>query len=293
MRPWLSVQQYLSVPQHSRRQQLPVHANSRACFTFLEQTPCQGRKQPIPHHARNTRHTRSSSGSGGSLPGPLTLACTCRDSIKQVVELATSSGWQHVSNVDGVVYEARSVKWVDTKATRFTTTMSCTLTALKQLMVDDNKMLKIDEGLAKVERIRTVSDTAQSNTCIKYILVKSPCIGVSKRDFVSEVSLEWMESTPEGLKPATSFNALNTAPSVLVYGVTCVTEPSHPPKNRIIRGHTHVFGIIATPITGGIRVVQVMSVDPKGWIPTAAIDASNKMQIDKLNRIKDLLQKES
>jgi len=222
--------------------------------------------------------------------GLLAPSCDLPESARRVLSLAHSDGWQSVTSVDGVLCESKTVPWTCNKAARFTTTIQCTLTAFYAFLTSSEQLVKLDPLLAKFERLSTIEDTPVSLVYNSYNLFRGPIFGVSKRDFVVEVSNIFMQVTPEGLVRASARETVDEDPgSVLVQGSCSIGDDDRPPGRDAVRGVNFAFGYLARPSPSGIHVVQVMSMDPKGWIPAAAVDAGNRAQVDKLRALRRLL----
>ena len=100
------------------------------------------------------------------------------------------------------------------------------------------------------------------------------------------------QSGPDGLTWASDVGAINANPQAMLLQAACAIEDdARPPAKGFVRATGYGFGYIATPAAGGLRLVQVLSIDPKGWIPPAAIDASNRVQIEKLRKMQKMLNK--
>eukprot|EP00668_Euglena_longa_P001525 GGOE01001807.1.p1 GENE.GGOE01001807.1~~GGOE01001807.1.p1 ORF type:complete len:584 (+),score=124.83 GGOE01001807.1:173-1753(+) len=225
-------------------------------------------------------------------PGLVAPSCELPDSARRIFILANSDGWQTVSSSDGVLYESKSVPWASNKAARFTTTILCTLTELYDFLTNADQLRKLDPLMTKMERLSTAEETEVSLVYNAYSMFKPPVIGVSKRDFVTEISNLFLLATEEGVVRVTSREGVDSHErSVLVQGSCSVEDDQRPPVKGAVRGVNFAFGYLVRRASSGVRLTQVMSIDPRGWLPSAAIDASNSVQIEKLLKLRKLLSK--
>jgi hypothetical protein len=192
--------------------------------------------------------------------------------VQFLLSLKNSDGWSIVRDSDGILFESKTVEWCSIKACRFTTTVKCRSNGLQMLadfLSKTENIIKIDPLIEVYEKLQEINDTDY----IVYTSFKSPMMGVARRDFVNKVTTQFI------------------TPDTWVHVTKAFEHPSRPERKPYVRGELHCHGYVATKKgESHFEFCLVLSMDPKGWVPTSAVDNANMKQLQKLERLKECME---
>lgn len=195
-----------------------------------------------------------------------------RDPIAALLGLHRSGGWT-VTKTDkaGVVLEERPVPGSSFKAARVSATFPASARdALIALWADTSKDLSWNP--LQIDRTVLASNGPDDTTELQRY--RSPSIGVWPRDFVSH--------RKSGHAPDGEY----------VYGYVCAGERADAPpdaKNFVRAACRETGFIITAPHAGCVTVFYLCSIEPRGWVPAAAVNAVNADHMAKLHALRKIL----
>eukprot|EP00760_Papus_ankaliazontas_P001413 PhM_4_TR1046/c0_g1_i1/m.50462 len=210
---------------------------------------------------------------------------TVHPAVTKCLTLLRSNKWALNQEKNGVRFLDQVVPWCGKKACLFTSTVEADLDTavdyLDQPPGTPEKEMHLFEFDTLLESFRFVK-VIDEDTTIVYTSYKSPVFGVAPRDMVATAHQAWLSQDqikeygfPDNSRVwlQASIDANDAAPQVS--GKT--------------RGRVFAYSLIlcANPATPGtLEVSIVMSIDPCGWIPNKAVDASNAEQLEKIKLLK-------
>eukprot|EP01006_Ploeotia_vitrea_P012284 TRINITY_DN32640_c0_g1_i1.p1 TRINITY_DN32640_c0_g1~~TRINITY_DN32640_c0_g1_i1.p1 ORF type:complete len:744 (-),score=100.13 TRINITY_DN32640_c0_g1_i1:64-2295(-) len=191
------------------------------------------------------------------------------------LQVLDTPGWKVSAKKNGVLFESLEVDWAPTKAVRFSATCTGSIQGFYEVINDKVKMEKVDDLMQGAEYF----DVGDEHSELAYTYYKSPIFGVTKRDMCTIVTSLLLESSGIGLQ-----------------GGESVVDPRVPEKKGYVRGHVHRYiwmGQVIPDQPGKLRICLFFCIDPKGWLPAKAVDATNNLQIPKVVMVKDMVMAES
>eukprot|EP01062_Namystynia_karyoxenos_P015240 TRINITY_DN15530_c0_g1_i1.p1 TRINITY_DN15530_c0_g1~~TRINITY_DN15530_c0_g1_i1.p1 ORF type:complete len:1241 (+),score=363.43 TRINITY_DN15530_c0_g1_i1:103-3723(+) len=239
---------------------------------------------------------------GAAAPEPLP------EVVHKLLEMYSAPGWTTVAE-GRTLYESLPVSHSAIPAVRFTTTVQCTMEAMCDFLADTPGMKRYEEMIDEFE----ILDENPAARVIYATFVNPPgagWLGIQQRDMVScgtgclltpqEAVEHGVVSRPEDAGAGLPFGRHNL-PSrgykgkvghCFALGARSVTHPAKPEREGFVRAHTFISGWLVSPAPGGqgVRLVFVLSFDPKGWLPAKIIEKTNGAQRKKLGVIRRLLE---
>ncbi|KAJ9467680.1 hypothetical protein DIPPA_07955 [Diplonema papillatum] len=215
-----------------------------------------------------------------------------------------SDGWAFVREVSGPFGPIRQDKckfpWSPVTVVRFAGTMRSTLPAFAAVIEDAETAKKYDKLLHAITIIdEPAPEPANDGSAPKIIhtAYKTPVMLVTPRDVVTQVTsglLTPAEAARYGLRsfadaPVTTRNDYSQH-AVYAVAACSVEHPKMPPKHGYVRGHVHIYGWIAEPLSPTeLKVTLILGMDPRGSLPVKTVEAINGEQVSKWKKVQQLL----
>jgi hypothetical protein len=209
-------------------------------------------------------------------------------SIEQLLQLNSAGHWKGAKTIDGCTFEVASVSQSDKKASRITVDIHCGAQLFEAFISTPRNSFLFEPTLQSIE---VFTSNAEKRTCVLHTKYAAQGV-ISARDFCTEVTTAVYHQSDDATQPDALVGQLwrDNAGSDTVFvsaGVSCNDVPVIP---SFTRGEVVTYGFIAIGFNRGesIRLIQISHVDPKGSIPTVALDAALPDGCKKMSRIKDL-----
>ena len=203
-------------------------------------------------------------------------------------------GWVEKSNKDGITHKECPVPWADTKALWFTTVIQGTSPeALEATLCDDPEGTNTNANCYRFDRLlqnRELIRRLDNGHVVMRTTYKSPVMFIGPREMCTLVQPGLYLTREQQEK----WDLLPSDDDVdPVCFVQCGMEPPDDLKpaelKGYVRGASHVFGMFARNVSEGTEVNFVLSMDPKGGIPTKLIEATNAEQKEKLKIVTQIM----
>jgi hypothetical protein len=203
----------------------------------------------------------------------------------RLLDLYRRDDWKPAKGAEGCEVYSCAVDYCDKSAVRLVTTIRCSLLTFQELLADETKVRIYDPNL---QDFQILNESPQG--VVIYTSYKQQSRFITPRDFCSVTARHLL--TPDGAlrHNIVEKRAPSSQPYVLIQSSVSIPGGKPSPKTHL-RGVVHSFGYVAfgdRPEKIGIRVENVMCVDPGGQIPKMLLDAAQGESCKKLAVIRSL-----
>ncbi len=229
---------------------------------------------------------------GASAPGE--PASTLPRQMLGPLSLLRSAEWKVKTDTDGIVLSLAPSPWCDKLATRCELFISSVRARhAAAVLTDDPRGDNKQSSIWQWDRLlvkRTILKTADNGDVLFHHSYKTPVWGVAPREVV--LVQRSLSLTPEQQREA---GFVTEVPDGAVF-VSCsesVGAPHAPPADdAFTRAAVHAYMLVIVDEPGGVRVTQISSIDPLGWLPAILVNLSHDEEYAKLTTMRRLFAEE-
>jgi len=216
--------------------------------------------------------------------GPSELPDVARNALDLIAGTADGVKWSKPAIVHGCSVQTTKTAWCSSPASMFKTTFAgVRALSLYQCLYDDPTGVKgrgsyafqIEEMLAERYLIRRVG----RNEAYWYAAINSKFPGIAGRDFVNKVAPCTVLS-----KETRAKFGISDAPAFIYAAGPYAGDGAPGPNPPFVRAQMHRYGVLVQDkIDGsGVDVTMVVSLEPAGNVPSAAVAFANRDTAKKL-----------